>query len=70
MRLFVVLLLAVAALPGCRRTASDAVTYKDQVPPPREPLIEQLPSVGRYGGRFVLGETNNPKTFNAMPLKA
>ena len=23
-------------------------------------------SVGRYGGRFVLGETNNPKTFNAM----
>ncbi len=25
-----------------------------------------LPEVGRYGGRFVLGETNNPKTFNAM----
>ena len=29
-------------------------------------MIEQLPSVGRYGGRFVLGETNNPKTFNGM----
>ena len=23
-------------------------------------------AVGRYGGRFVLGETNNPRTFNAM----
>ena len=66
MRLLVILLLAIAAFPGCRRTANDAVTYKDQLPPPAEPLIEQLPSVGRYGGRFVLGETNNPKTFNAM----
>ena len=26
----------------------------------------RLPSVGRYGGRFVLGQTNNPKTFNGM----
>ena len=66
MRLFVVLLLAIAPLAGCRRTASNAATYKDQIPPPAEPLVEQLPSVGRHGGRFVLGETNNPKTFNAM----
>jgi peptide/nickel transport system substrate-binding protein len=66
MRRLVALAAILAALGGCRRTASDAVTYKDDVPPPAEPLIEQLPSVGRYGGRFVLGETNNPKTFNAM----
>jgi peptide/nickel transport system substrate-binding protein len=51
---------------GCRRTATDAVAYKDEIPPPAEPLIKQLPAVGRYGGRFVLGETNNPRTFNAM----
>lgn len=51
---------------GCRRTATDAVAYKDEIPPPAEPLVEQLPSVGRYGGRFVLGETNNPKSFNGM----
>ena len=51
---------------GCRRTVSDAAAYKDEVPPPAEPLIKQLPAVGRYGGRFVLGETNNPRTFNAM----
>ena len=66
MRLLVILLMAIAVSAGCRRTASDAVAYKDQVAPPAEPLIEQLPSVGRYGGRFVLGETNNPKTFNGM----
>jgi peptide/nickel transport system substrate-binding protein len=65
-RLCIVVLLATAVLPGCRRTTSDAVAHKDEIPPPAEPLIEQLPSVGRYGGRFVLGETNNPKTFNGM----
>ena len=62
----IALVLSVAAAPGCRRTATDAVAYKDAIPPPAEPLIKQLPSVGRYGGRFVLGQTNNPKTFNGM----
>jgi len=65
-RLLAGVLLAAAVLPACRRTATDAVAYKDEIPPPAEPLIEQLPSVGRHRGRFVLGETNNPKTFNAM----
>jgi peptide/nickel transport system substrate-binding protein len=60
----IVLLAASAA--GCRRTANDAVAYRDEIPPPAEPLIRQLPSVGRYGGRFVQAETNNPRTFNAM----
>jgi peptide/nickel transport system substrate-binding protein len=62
----VALLAVVMAVPGCRRMANESVAYKDEVPPPEEPLIKQLPSVGRYGGRFVLGETNNPRTFNAM----
>jgi peptide/nickel transport system substrate-binding protein len=66
-RLFAgLLLIALTASTGCRRMANDAVAYKDEIPPPAEPLIKQLPEVGRYGGRFVLGETNNPKTFNAM----
>ena len=46
--------------------ANETVAYKDEIPPPAEPFIRQVPSVGRYGGRFVLGETNNPRTFNAM----
>ena len=54
------------AAAGCRRTANESADYKDEIPPPAEPLIKQLPAVGRHGGRFVLGETNNPRTFNAM----
>ena len=60
------LIVAVSVSPGCRRAASDGAAYKDAIPPPEEPLIRQLTSPGRYGGRFVLAETNNPKTFNAM----
>ena len=65
-RLTTALVVAAAAAPGCRRTANEAVAYKDEIPPPAEPLIRQVPTVGRYGGRFVLAETNNPRTFNAM----
>jgi peptide/nickel transport system substrate-binding protein len=66
-RLFIsALVMVLLATAGCRRTANEAVAYKDEIPPPAEPLIKQLPSVGRYGGRFVQAETNNPRTFNAM----
>ena len=64
--LLAVLAVVVIAAPACRRMATDSVAYKDEIPPPEEPLIKQVPVVGTYGGRFVLGETNNPKTFNAM----
>lgn len=40
--------------------------HTDKVPPPVEPLVRTLPTVGRYGGRFVLGETSGPKTFNGL----
>jgi peptide/nickel transport system substrate-binding protein len=67
LRLYVgIVLIALTATLGCRRMANDAVVYKDEIPRPAEPLIKQLPTVGTYGGRFVLGETNNPKTFNGM----
>jgi peptide/nickel transport system substrate-binding protein len=61
-----VLLIALTGTIGCRRMANETVAYKDEIPPPAEPLIKQLPSVGRYGGRFVQAETNNPRTFNAL----
>ena len=57
------ILLAVSACGG-RRTEQAA--YRDDIPPPAEPLIRQVATVGRHGGRFVLAETNDPKTFNAM----
>ena len=57
--------LAATAACGGRR-AAEAPPHKDEMPRPEEPLIRQLPEVGRYGGRFILSETNNPRTFNAM----
>jgi peptide/nickel transport system substrate-binding protein len=43
-----------------------AATVREQKPLPEEPLVARMESVGHYGGRFVLGQTNGPKTFNAM----
>jgi peptide/nickel transport system substrate-binding protein len=51
---------------GCGRRAAEVAEYKDEIAPPAEPLIKQLPTVGRYGGRFVLGQTSGPRTFNDM----
>ena len=51
---------------GCGGRSADVVEYKDTIAPPGEPLIRQVATVGRYGGRFVLGQRVNPKTFNAM----
>ena len=53
-------------LEGCDRRPGDVAGARDEAPLPSEPLTKQVASVGRYGGRFVLGETNPPKTFNAM----
>jgi len=39
---------------------------RQQKPLPEEPRVRQTESIGTYGGRFILGETNGPKTFNAI----
>ena len=51
---------------GCRRRAADAVEYSDPHPLPAEPAVTSAPSLGRYGGRFVIGQITNPRSFNAM----
>ena len=60
------LICATVTLPACRRATTGEVAYKDDIPRPEEPLIRQSPAAGRHGGRFVLGTTVNPKTFNAL----
>ena len=58
-----VLILAVS----CTKTRKDTVqTAADAIPLPAQPLVRELPEVGTRGGRFVYGQTINPKTFNAM----
>ena len=51
---------------GCRRRAAEVAEYQDPHPLPAEPRVATVKTPGRYGGRFVLGQTSNPRTFNAM----
>ena len=61
------LIMSVLAGAGCgRRTAPAATDYQDAHPLPAEPMVVKVTTVGRYGGRFVFGETSNPKTFNQL----
>lgn len=53
--------LAVAALLRAGGPAMAA-----PVAPPPDPLVETAREVGRYGGRFVIGQTAGPRTFNPL----
>jgi len=64
--LALVFVCAATILPGCRRMAQESVEYKDAIAPPEEPLVRQVATAGRHGGRFVLGVTVNPKMFNGL----
>src|SRR5437870_4320660 len=57
--------LALATFAGCREGGA-AVSFKDTHALPEEPMVVSMPSIGTYGGRFVLAQTVGPKTFNAM----
>lgn len=60
------LLTSTLCVAGCRRRAAEVGEYQDPHPLPAETKVTQMPTPGRYGGRFVLGQTSNPKTFNFM----
>jgi peptide/nickel transport system substrate-binding protein len=65
-RLFVIALLAVVAVTGCRRRAAEVAEYTDPHPLPEDPWVVDAPSLGKHGGRFVFAVTGNPRTFNGM----
>jgi peptide/nickel transport system substrate-binding protein len=54
------------ALSGCSRRAADADQFQDSIAAPADPLVESGFAAGRYGGRFVYGETRGPRTFNPI----
>jgi len=61
-----ILTLGAVSETACRRQRSaTAEEYRDPHPIPAEPLVTTVDTVGRYGGRFVIAETSNPRTFNA-----
>jgi peptide/nickel transport system substrate-binding protein len=52
---------------GCgNRTANTATAHRDALPLPADTMQIRMAEVGTYGGRFVLGQTTGPKTFNAI----
>lgn len=57
-----VVLLAAA----CGGSASESTAFVDTNPLPEEPLIVEAPTIGAYGGRFVIAGTAGPKTFNSI----
>ena len=62
---------AIAALAACGGSGTSSDTsqkpvVREQKPLPEEPRVDRTPEIGTYGGRFILGQTNGPKTFNAM----
>jgi len=62
----VVALGCTAACGGSSRSDTPQAATREQKPLPEEPRVDAGGDIGTYGGRFIIGETNNPKTFNAM----
>ena len=56
-----------AAIAGCAgKPGTASATRADTHPLPADTMTLALPQLGSYGGRFVIGQTNSPKTFNPM----
>ena len=62
----VVMGLTVCLTAACGQRGGNSAAFKDAVPLPKEPLVMETASIGSYGGRFVIGATSGPKTFNSM----
>ena len=61
------LALGAAVLAGCgSKTTHARSTYQDPHPLPLDTLTIWAPEIGTYGGRFVIGQTSPPKTFNPL----
>jgi peptide/nickel transport system substrate-binding protein len=62
-----VLAVSISGLTGCSRRGNEAAAeFVDNIPLPDEPFVEDVDELGRHGGRYILGQTNSPKTFNPM----
>src|SRR5436309_453830 len=58
-------LLLCIAIGGCGGKPGAAHAGRvDTHPLPADTMTLALPEVGVYGGRFVIGQTSSPKTFN------
>lgn len=59
--------LALAVLAaGCGQISQGKTAFHDPNPLPADTLTERAAEIGNYGGRFIIGQTSSPKTFNAL----
>jgi peptide/nickel transport system substrate-binding protein len=65
-KLLIIVLALTTASTACRRRAAETAEYNDPHPLPEDAMIVEAPMVGKHGGRFVIAETGNPRTFNGM----
>jgi peptide/nickel transport system substrate-binding protein len=57
---------AAVALAGYRLSPAAPPKNSDPNPPPAEPMVVNVGEIGARGGRFVLAQTSDPRTFNTM----
>lgn len=55
-----------AILSGCGGGAAPRSAWVDQNPLPADTMTTPMREVGVHGGRFVIGATSSPKTFNGL----
>jgi peptide/nickel transport system substrate-binding protein len=58
--------LVLAFIAGCGGSPQGSTGYVDRLPLPSDTMTVATEEIGHYGGRFVLGATSPPKTFNPM----
>ena len=56
----------VLAVVGCGETPRPRPSARLALPLPPDTLRFDAPEVGVYGGRFVIAQTSDPKSFNAL----
>ena len=62
----IMLAVVVAGLCGCGGKSTSAAAFHDTNPLPADTMTYMVDEIGTYGGRFVIGETIGPKTFNGL----
>ena len=59
------LALALAA-SGCGQISQSKTAYHDPNPLPPDTLTVPTAEIGKHGGRFIIGQTSAPKTYNGI----
>src|SRR5258706_13911775 len=57
---------SLTSLSSCGNSGNASVGFRDTHPLPADTMRFAIDEIGTYGGRFVIGETLGPKSFNGL----